>query len=118
MDVVLADPINYFDNEKICYQQIWKSYWYAHYGNLTLVTHKPTGYSNVTLLCKQFKKQFCHWHSNKNTKSLIEDLAAMMARGGSPVNAAQMLFTINGGSGEYVKIVSGTYVHPIVLSHI
>ena len=118
MEFVLANPQDYFDNEKICYQQIWRSYWYAKYSTITVVVHKAVGYVNVTLLCKQFKKQFCHWHSNKNVKSLIVDLAEKLTQNGCQVTADQMLITIKGGSGEFVKLVSGTYVHPILFPHV
>ena len=118
MELVLADQKEYFDNEKICYSHIWKSYWYAKYSEFTVVIHKELGYVNATVLCKSLKKQFGHQHANKHTKSLIADLATKLTLNGSPVTEAQMIILVKGGSGEYIKVVSGSYVHPILLPHI
>ena len=118
MELVLADPKQYFDNEKVCYQQIWQSYWYAKYGEFTVVIHKAVGYVNVTQLCKTYKKHFYHWSANKNVKALIAGLAEKLTLNGCPVTTEQMLIVIKGGTGQYKAVVSGTYVHPILLPHI
>lgn len=118
MELVLADPKQYFNNDKMCYQQIWKSYWYAIYSEFTVVIHKPLGYINVTQLCKTCKKQFYNWHANKSVKALIADLAEKLTLSGCPVTTEQMLIVIKGGTGQYKAIVSGTYAHPILIPHI
>jgi KilA-N domain len=118
MEIVLSKAKKYFDNEKICYQQIFKSYWYANYGDLTVVIHKELGYVNASLLCKTYKKQFGHWHRNKNTKAIIAGLAEKISTNGAPVTAEQMVITVKGGSGAYKKHICGTYVHPILFPHI
>ena len=118
MTLVLAKPKQYFDNEKICYQQIYKSYWYAKYGELTIVIHKDVGYVNASLLCKTYKKRFSHWSANKNIKSTITDLAKDMSTNGFPIKPEQMLITVEGGSGKFRKHVCGTYVHPILFPHV
>ena len=99
MELVLADPKQYFDNEKVCYQQIWQSYWYAKYGEFTVVIHKAVGYVNVTQLCKTYKKHFYHWSANKNVKALIAGLAEKLTLNGCPVTTEQMLIVIKGGYG-------------------
>ena len=106
------------DNEKICYKQIYKSYYFAKYGGLEVVVHKDLGYVNVTKLCKAHKKQFSHWNRNKATKALIDDLAEALTHSGSPVTRAQMMITVKGGSGKQKKLICGTYVHPILFPHI
>src|SRR5271167_2876981 len=113
MELVLATPKQYYDNEKICYQQIYKSYWYANYGDFTTVIHKGAGYVNASLLCKTYKKRFSHWSANKNTKAMIAGLAEKVG-----LAAGQMLITVEGGGGNYKKHICGTYVHPILFPQV
>jgi hypothetical protein len=63
------------DNSKICYEQIYKSYWYANYSEFKVIIHKDLGYVNATQLCNGYKKPFRHWHANKGVKTLIAGLA-------------------------------------------
>ena len=58
------------------YEQIYKSYWYAKYGEFVIILHKELGYVNATQLCKAHNKQFSHWHANKSIKTVIQALAA------------------------------------------
>ena len=113
MEVVLKDPKLYFDNDKICYRHISSHYWYANYGEFKVVIHKTVGYINVTNLCKSQGKHFKNWHANKSVKSMINNLAEMLA-----ISPNQMLVTIEGGSSIWKKEISGTYAHPILLPHI
>src|SRR5271154_5235466 len=105
-------------NDKICYEHVWKSYWLAKYGELTVTIHKDLGYVNATKLCKAHKKQFGHWHRNKNTMAIMDDLAETLTHGGSPVKRSEMMITVEGGSKKHKSTVCGTYVHPILLPHI
>jgi hypothetical protein len=100
-------------NEKISYEQIFKSYWYAKYGEFVVVIHKDMGYVNATQLCKAYDKQFYNWHANKGTKAMIAGLALKQA-----ITVEQMMVTVEGGSGPQKKIICGTYVHPVLLPHI
>src|SRR3977135_1379024 len=76
----------YIQNEKICYQPIWKSYWDARYGEFMVVMHKALGYVNATHLCKTYQKQFYNWHANKGTRAMIEGLAAKQTAIGLHLN--------------------------------
>ena len=118
MNALFAKPEQLFDNEKICFDQIYKSYYNAKYGGLELVVHKDLGYANVSQLCKVHKKQFSNWNRNKATKAMIDDLAEQLTHAGSPVTRAQMMITVEGGSGKQKKLICGTYVHPILFPHI
>src|SRR5271167_3799832 len=111
MELIVGEPNH--DNEKICYQQIYKSYWYANYGDLTVVLHKDAGYVNASLLCKTYKKRFSNWTANKNTKALIAELAKKVG-----LTVEQMLITVEGGSGKGKKHICGTYVHPIMFPQV
>ena len=108
-------PTKIHDNEKICYEQIWKSYWYAKYCEFTVVIHKELGYVNATQLCKRFNKQFGHWHANKNTKAMIAGLAKLQP---TDIPVERMMITVQGGSGEQKKLICGTYVHPALFPHV
>jgi hypothetical protein len=119
MNALLTKPEQLLiDNGKICYNQIYKSYYNATYGGLDTVMHMDTGYVNISQLCKTFKRQFGNWHRNKATKAMIDDLAEQLTHAGSPVTRAQMIFTVEGGSGKQKKLIGGTYVHPILFPHI
>ena len=113
MELVLKTPELYFDNDRICYQHIYSHYWHASYGNFNVVMHKPTGYVNVTRLCKVHGKQFKNWNANKSVKALIDGLAEKLT-----VPSDQLILSIVGGSGESKKVICGTYAHPILLPHI
>src|SRR5258708_3970345 len=117
MDALLSNPSE-ITNDKICYEQVYKSYWLAKYGGQEVVMHRDTGYVNVTKLCKAQNKQFGHWNRNKGTKDMSDDLAEKLTHNGSPVTRAQMIFVVEGGSGKNKKNISGTYVHPILLPHV
>src|SRR3977135_3783367 len=106
------------ENAKLCYQPIWKSYWYARYGEFVVVMHKALGYVNATQLCKTYEKHFYHWSANKATKAMIAGLAAKQTSLGNAITAEHMMITVEGGSGAQKKIICGTYVHPILLPHI
>ena len=62
--------------EAATYEQIYKSYWYAKYGEFKIIIHKELGYVNATQLCKTHGKQFKNWHANKGTKDMVIALAA------------------------------------------
>src|SRR5271167_5016218 len=111
MELIVVEPNH--DNEKICYQQIYKPYWYANYAHLTVVLHKDAGYVNASLLCKTYKKRFSNWTANKNTKALIAELAKKVG-----LTVEQMLITVEGGSGKDKKHICGTYVHPIMFPQV
>src|SRR5271167_347923 len=111
MELIVGEPNH--DNEKICYQQIYKPYWYANYAHLTVVLHKDAGYVNASLLCKTYKKRFSNWSRNMNTKALIAELAKKVG-----LAVEQMLITVEGGSGKDKKHICGTYVHPIMFPQV
>src|SRR5258708_5987814 len=83
-----------------------------------LSSTRTWGYVNVTKLCKAHKRQFGHWYRNKNTKEIIDDLAEKLTHKGSPVTRAQMLITVEGGSGKNKKLVCGTYAHSILFPYV
>jgi hypothetical protein len=99
----------------ICYEHIFKSYWYAKYGTFTVIIHKELGYVNATQLCKAHDKQFYNWYANKGVKTMVQALAARQT---PPIVAEQMMITVKGGSGAHAKIVAGSYVHPVLIPHI
>src|SRR5437773_1207671 len=97
------------------YEQIYKSYWYAKYGEFKIILHKELGYVNATQLCKTYNKQFYNWYANKGVKTMVQALASRQT---PPIEAEQMMITAKGGSGAHAKIVAGSYVHPVLIPHI
>jgi hypothetical protein len=103
----------HYENDRICYEQIWKSYWYARYGEFEIVLHKTAGYIYVSKFCKDHGKQFNNWHANKSSKSMIATFAEKLQ-----ISPMHMLITVEGGSDTSSKDICGTYAHPILLPHI
>src|SRR5438477_1637491 len=97
------------------YEQIYKSYWYAKYGEFKIILHQELGYVNATQLCKTYNKQFYNWYANKGVKAMVIVLAARQT---PPLIADNMMITVKGGSGPHTKIVVGSYVHPVLIPHI
>src|SRR5277367_6162734 len=96
--------------------KVWQNFYNCKYGVFTTFVHMPSGYINVTVLCSGPGKHFKHWHSLKNSKQTVTDLAeAITRRGDDAVTEHDMLITVKGGSGASRAVVCGTYAHPMLV---
>src|SRR5277367_5968139 len=96
--------------------KVWQNFYNCKYGVFTTFVHMPSGYISVTALCSGQGKQFTHWHSLKNSKQTVTDLAeAITRRGDDAVTEHDMLITVKGGSGASRAVVCGTYAHPMLV---
>ena len=102
-------------NAALGVEKVWNVFWKAKYGVLPVMMHMPSGYINVSQICKEYDTQFSNWHRLKQVKSMIVDMAAgITLRGDDAVTANDLVIVVKGGSGPERKQVCGTYVHPML----
>lgn len=65
---------------------------------------------NVTKMCLLVGKRYSNWYSNLNSKQLLEEVASFL---GLPMDVV-----VNKVKGGIDQTVTGTYVHPIIFTHI
>jgi hypothetical protein len=124
----------------ICYQQIKDNFWYAQYGEFTVVMMKDRGYINATKLCKDGGKDFRHWKENATAKALISTLEQQLRLEASDISkAADEVIDLTCGDrvvgiptgrcytlkmvncncfSEEGCIISGSYIHALLIPHV
>src|SRR5271163_3554508 len=86
-------------NEALTVGKLWNNFYMAKYAAFEVTMHLPSGYINVSPICKEHGKQIKHWNSLKNSKQMIADMAeAITLRGDDAVTEHDMVIIIKGGS--------------------
>ena len=79
---------------------------------------KENGYINATKMCEYIseqtgsKKPFCNWTSNASAKELTNAVSSEVG-----ILASELVNVISTGS-KNLTVVRGTYVHPLLITHI
>jgi hypothetical protein len=117
---------------QIAFTQIRDNYYYGYYGLFRVVVDKTDGYINASKLCIDGGKQFYHWKESKAAKELLNTLQRFTFNQAfddestqepwsiahyAPVSQITRLVQTFNASDED-KIISGTYVHPLIIPHI
>jgi len=93
----------------LAYEKINDQYSKAKYGEFNVIMDITTGYINATKLCADGGRKLYKWVENKGNKELVEYYKSQSPEFG------ELTYIINGGS---IKQITGTYVHPKLITHI
>src|SRR5277367_4818905 len=103
-------------NQSLAVVPVWNNFWEAKYGTFPVMMHVPSGYINVSQLCKDHGRRFSNWYRLKSIKAMIEEIAmAITLRGDDVLTVHDMLVLIQGGSGPEHAQICGTYAHPMLV---
>jgi hypothetical protein len=97
------------DIRNIIFEKINNRFAYSKLDKFKIVIMIDNGYINATKLCKYTNKQLIHWMENKRSKEIIKDF-------GKNIGSSRDDLVIRVNGGKLTKI-SGTYVHPILITH-
>lgn len=110
----------------IVFEHINEKYAYGAYGEFRIMMMRKNSYINATKLCNENNKQLKHWLENKNGKDLVDEVKKEINRSknsmvGYPTieenEEVEPIITIKGGNKK-LQLVTGTYVHPLLIPHI
>ena len=102
----------------IIFKDINEDYSFGKYGDFNVIIMKKNGYINATKLCSNAetkngtRKEFYRWLENNNSKILIKEISTFLE-----ISQDKLLITITGGSKK-LTIIRGTYIHPLLITHI
>jgi KilA-N domain/Protein of unknown function (DUF3627) len=119
---------------QITFEQIKDNF---YYGAFRAIFDKSNGYVNATKMCASAKKNYYHWSQNKSSQHLIQTLQNNLwqkdvsnAISNSDLTLEDLSHGIPGGRSLVCKtvlpdnttdvsnIISGTYVHSLLIPHI
>jgi hypothetical protein len=118
---------------QICSSQIRDSFWFAYYGNFKCVINKQNGFINATKLCSLANKKFSDWKCNTSSMRLIQELeeeiywenhftqspGELSLQYGVELNTETVCkYITTSNQTEEDRLISGTYVHPLLIPHI
>jgi hypothetical protein len=122
---------------QITFEQIKDNFYYGAYGEFRVIVDKSNGYVNATKMCASAKKNYYHWSQNKSSQHLIQTLQNNLwqkdvsnAISNSDLTLEDLSHGIPGGRSLVCKtvlpdnttdvsnIISGTYVHSLLIPHI
>ncbi len=101
---------------KISFTDINDDYSWGTYGDFKVIITKKNGYINATKICHRAmtrngrKKEFTHWKTNSSADAIMEEIANTI---GIPNEALLIPIT-----GRRITEIRGTYVHPMLMTHI
>ncbi|AGF85779.1 N-domain protein [Moumouvirus goulette] len=103
--------INKTHINNIIFQDIDEKYSFGQYGDFDVIIDKSNGYINVTKMCKfsDNAKEFKAWLRNKSSVLLMDEIS-------KSIGISRKNLTIIKSNG--LNNTRGTYVHPILLTHI
>lgn len=102
--------------EHIAFEDINDEYCYGKYGEFNVIMMKKDGYINATKLCGYIsdeinvKKQFVDWNRTQQATELIEVVSNELN-----IPKKELMICITGGQNTVIR---GTYVHPLLITHI
>lgn len=80
----------------------------AIYGDFEIIIRNDNGYINATKLCKMVGKEFFHWKANSVSKELIKELSNHLN-----ISENKLIESPNVDNN-----LRGSYVHPLLITHI
>jgi hypothetical protein len=104
---------------EIIFDHIDDKYAYGKYSDFKVIIMKENRYINATKLCKEYGKELSNWKQNKGSNELIDEVEkeiTALGNTGSVNNAFIIVNTSN--KNEKNKLISGTYVHELLIPHI
>ncbi|AGC02398.1 transcriptional regulator [Acanthamoeba polyphaga moumouvirus] len=103
--------INKTHINNIIFQDIDEKYSFGQYGDFDVIIDKSNGYVNITKMCKSCDttKEFKAWLRNKSSILLIDEISQAIN-----ISKKKLITKKNNGLNN----TRGTYVHPILLTHI
>jgi hypothetical protein len=103
-----------FDNnlKDIIYEDITDEYCLGKYGEFEVIIMKRNGYINATKLCQQGGKQLFHWMELDCARNICKEVSSILI---TDIHSLKII--IFGGSGNS-KRISGSYLHPMLITHV
>ena len=102
----------------IAFEQIEGDFWYGAYGVFRIVMMKTNGFVNVSKLCSDGGKEFKNWYANASSKELLMCLSYKLDEGGDINSTHVQRHVLTAHQTTNQKIISGTYIHPLIVPHI
>lgn len=93
----------------IVFEDINKNYAWSKYGDFKVVVAKKNGYINATQMCNVFSRKYSNWFKNDSAKEFIKCACRDYSLD------TWCTKTVTGGQMVEIR---GTYVHPIIITHI
>lgn len=99
----------------IIYEKINNDYSYGKYGDFNVIIMNSNSYINAAKLCIKYDKDFFDWKKNKVSKELIEEVENYIqsTENSRSIKIRSIIVVTTG-----IKILHGTYVHPLLIPHI
>lgn len=109
---------SYTHMSDIAYEQIEGDFWYGAYGVFRIVMVKDTGFVNVTKLCADGGKDYKNWFANAGSRELLTCLAYKLGEDGNLNSCLVQRYVHTANQTPNQKIISGTYMHPLIIPHV
>jgi hypothetical protein len=104
---------------EIIFDHIDDKYAYGKYGEFTVIMMTANRYINATKLCKEYGKELKHWRENKASNDLIDEVEKEITAVDYPAAVNNAFIIVNtSNKSEKNKLISGTYVHELLIPHI
>lgn len=99
------------DIGNICFEDIDENFQYCNFNGVKVILMKKNGYINATKLCQAVSgRRFSNWLRCTQTNELIK-----AASKSTKISTSKLMVMIYGGKNT---TISGTYVHPILITQI
>ena len=101
---------------QISFKNINDKYCWGQYGDFKVIIMKENGYINATKLCSEAltrngkKKEFKYWSKLSDTNEKLNKISEYIN-----ITTDKLTIIIKGGQKP---VITGTYVHPILITHI
>jgi hypothetical protein len=106
------------EQKDITFEDINDEYCYCKYMEFNVIMMKKNGYINATKMCQDIseetgsKKPFRNWKENKNANEILSNMSTELN-----ITQKELMYVIT-TSAPKKAIICGTYVHPILITHI
>ena len=106
---LVGEDLHQLNSDVVEAKHIAEDYYSVGYGSdlMQVLFHKPTGYVNVSILVKDYGKEFKCWKRTKANETLVAAVSAL-------INKSALIKTKkeNYKALDALKLISGTYAHP------
>ena len=106
------------NNMKDSIETINDDYYWKNYDGFKVIIMKKNGYINATKICHDAdtkngnEKEFKHWKANSGASQILNEISLCLG-----VRVNDLMIPITTGSKK-LTIIRGTYVHPMLITHI
>uniref|UniRef100_A0A6C0CPD9 KilA-N domain-containing protein n=1 Tax=viral metagenome TaxID=1070528 RepID=A0A6C0CPD9_9ZZZZ len=90
-----------------------ETYRMIKYLNIDVIEDKRNGFINVSKICKQFNKSFCHYNELESSKRYKNYKSAAIGK-----TIAALSYELCGGVTEIRQQLKGTYIHKDIAVHV